>query len=284
LISSSPVDSPTRSGPSSADNRWCASCASWRSGAAYTPRPARARAVRLSCVLPLLVGPRCTTAVRGPRWRRGTEGAFTRIHSARASLLRAGRTGAGRRAADEASLAAGRPGPADRAGTRLGPSSRRERALGRPGVGLDMAGTTRTTRTGVPIGRRSRRTPRFEPSRGSTSTSCSRCEDRTVPPWSAKPRSSPRIRRMPAGPRPSARTSRISTSGPPSKAWAILSRCRMPSEERPRRRVAYADCTPTSFSISSTRRAGRSISSGPRAGTSRLVRPLCCAAAAGHRR
>ena len=64
-----------------------------------------------------------------------------------------------------------------------------------------------------------------------TSISCSRCDDsRTVPPRSAKPLSSPRIQWMPAGSRPLAGSSRISTCGSPRRACAMPSRCRMPSE------------------------------------------------------
>ena len=78
------------------------------------------------------------------------------------------------------------------------------------------------------------------------STSASRCEESsTVPPRSAKPRSRPRIQRMPSGSRPLAGSSRISTSGSPSSAWASPRRWRMPSEyladPSPRGRLVEAD-------------------------------------------
>ena len=81
------------------------------------------------------------------------------------------------------------------------------------------------------------------------STSASRCEESsTVPPRSAKPRSSPRIQRMPSGSRPLAGSSRISTSGSPSSAWARPRRWRMPSEYLPTRRRAAVSSRPTSSS------------------------------------
>src|SRR5579862_3439015 len=72
LMRSSPVTGPTRSSPISADSRRCASCASMRSGAAYTPRPVSTRKRSASCVLPELVGPRCATTVSGSVARCGS--------------------------------------------------------------------------------------------------------------------------------------------------------------------------------------------------------------------
>src|SRR3954470_8930637 len=71
LTRSSPVTRPTRSSPSSACRRRCASCASIRSGAAYTPRPCWTRKRSASCVLPELVGPRCAITVSGSTRRSG---------------------------------------------------------------------------------------------------------------------------------------------------------------------------------------------------------------------
>src|SRR5579884_2456338 len=71
LTRSSPVTRPTRSSPSSAERRWWASCASMRSGAAYTPRPVSTRNRSASCVLPEFVGPRCAITVSGSAWRSG---------------------------------------------------------------------------------------------------------------------------------------------------------------------------------------------------------------------
>ena len=65
LTRSSPVTRPTRSGPSCADRRRCASCASMRSGAAKTPRPDSARNSSAACVFPEFVGPRCATTDSG---------------------------------------------------------------------------------------------------------------------------------------------------------------------------------------------------------------------------
>ena len=72
LTRSSPVTRPTRSSPISADSRRCASCASIRSGAAYTPRPFPIRKRSASCVLPELVGPRCAITVSGSTLRSGS--------------------------------------------------------------------------------------------------------------------------------------------------------------------------------------------------------------------
>ena len=89
------------------------------------------------------------------------------------------------------------------------------------------------------------------------STSISRwLESRTVPPRSAKSRSSPRIQRMPSGSRPLAGSSRISTSGSPSSACASPSRWRMPSEYCRTRLPAAHLSSPTSVSSSSTRVCG----------------------------
>ena len=86
----------------------------------------------------------------------------------------------------------------------------------------------------VAIGPEATTAPREMTTRWSTvaCTSWSRWLDRsTVPPRSAKSRSSPRIQAMPSGSRPFAGSSRISTSGRPTSACAIPRRCRIPSSE-----------------------------------------------------
>ena len=110
------------------------------------------------------------------------------------------------------------------------------------------------------------------------STSASRCEESsTVPPRSAKPRSRPRIQRMPSGSRPLAGSSRIRTSGSPSSAWAKPRRWRMPSEYLPTRRRAAVSSRPTSSSSASTRCAGTPMVWAETASASRPRRPACCA-------
>ncbi len=92
------------------------------------------------------------------------------------------------------------------------------------------------------------------------STSPSRCEESsTVPPRSAKPRSRPRIQRIPSGSRPLAGSSRIRTSGSPSSACANPRRWRIPSEYCPTRRRAAAASRPTCSSSASTRASGTPI-------------------------
>ena len=71
LTRSSPVTRPTRSAPSWALRRRCASWASIRSGAAKTPRPVSARNSSAACVLPEFVGPTCATTVSGSVRRNG---------------------------------------------------------------------------------------------------------------------------------------------------------------------------------------------------------------------
>src|SRR5215210_5123164 len=110
------------------------------------------------------------------------------------------------------------------------------------------------------------------------STSASRCEESsTVPPRSAKPRSSPRIQRMPSGSRPLAGSSRIRTSGSPSSAWAKPRRWRMPSEYWPTRWRAAVSSRPTSSSSASTRCAGTPMVWAETASASRPRRPACWA-------
>src|SRR3954464_4038913 len=109
-------------------------------------------------------------------------------------------------------------------------------------------------------------------------TSASRCEESsTVPPRSAKLRSSPRIQRMPSGSRPLAGSSRIRTSGSPSSAWARPRRWRMPSEYLPTRRRAAVSSRPTSSSSASTRCAGTPMTWAETASASRPRRPACWA-------
>ena len=55
----------------------------------------------------------------------------------------------------------------------------------------------------------------------------------TVPPASAKPRSRPRIQRMPSGSRPLAGSSRIAPPGRRAAHGRCPSRCRMPREYVP---------------------------------------------------
>src|ERR1700760_3208989 len=106
------------------------------------------------------------------------------------------------------------------------------------------------------------------------STSASRCEESsTVPPRSAKLRSSPRIQRMPSGSRPLAGSSSIRTSGSPSSAWAKPRRWRMPSEYLPTRRRAAVSSRPTSFSSASTRCAGTPMVWADTESASRARRP-----------
>ncbi len=88
-------------------------------------------------------------------------------------------------------------------------------------------------------------------SSATASTSRSRCEEsRTVPARSAKSRSSLRIQKMPSGSSPFAGSSRISTRGSPSSAWAMPSRWRMPSEYLPTRFLAAESDRPTRASSS----------------------------------
>ena len=108
--------------------------------------------------------------------------------------------------------------------------ARRPHAGGRrrPGRWPSSSGSVARTRTPLPASSSSRMPsatirplPMISRRSATASTSRSRwLESRTVPPRSAKSRSTPRIQRMPSGSRPLAGSSRISTSGSPSRACA----------------------------------------------------------------
>ena len=105
------------------------------------------------------------------------------------------------------------------------------------------------------------RRPRDSTTTSSTvcATSLSRWLDRnTVRPSPASERSRPRSQRIPSGSSPLSGSSKISTPGSPSIAAARLSRCRMPSENRPTARPATSD-SPVRASTSSTRRRGSPV-------------------------
>src|SRR5207249_3258136 len=76
---SSPVTSATRSAPRRASSRRCASCASMRSGPAYTPTPAVPSPSSAACVFPEFVGPRWATTRSGAIRREGRAIAMHRL-------------------------------------------------------------------------------------------------------------------------------------------------------------------------------------------------------------
>ena len=88
-----------------------------------------------------------------------------------------------------------------------------------------------------------------------------------------------RIQMMPSGSSPLAGSSRIRTSGSPSRTWARPRRCRMPSEYLPTRRFAAVRSSPTRVSISSTRLGSAPIVSAQSRRVSRPRRPGCWALA-----